>query len=76
MVNRQPNFLSLMFAPVGFTVVATYPDGFVNNMVVLDYKDQAIDYAKSCDLAYDVVNIMDRPVFTVKQNYPTSAYID
>ena len=63
-----------MFAPVGFTVAVTYPNGNQKNLCLFDYKDQAIKYAKDCDAAVSERDIMSRPVYTVKQNYPTSAY--
>ena len=65
-------FHSFMFAPNGFTVVATYPDGTSKGIAVLDSKAHAIDYAKGCDSIY--APILERTVYTVKQNYPTSAY--
>ena len=69
-------FHSFMFAPVGFSVVVTRPNGESKTIAVLDYKDQAIKYAKDGDAAVSERCILDRPVYTVKQNYPTSAYID
>ena len=65
-------FLPFMYAPCGFTVVATYPDGTSKGIAVLDSKAHAIDYAKGCDSIY--APILERTVYTVKQNYPTSAY--
>ena len=64
-----------MFAPVGFSVIATLPSGFTKCIGLFDYKDQAIDYAKDCDAA-NCCDLLDRTVYTVKQNYPASAYID
>ena len=64
--------MSDMFAPCGFTVVATYPDGSQKGIAVLDSKAHAIDYAKGCDSIY--APILERTVYTVRQNYPTSAY--
>ena len=63
-----------MFAPVGFTVAVTYPNGNQKNLCLFDYKNQAIEYAKACDAAVSECFLLDRPVYTVKQNYPTSAY--
>ena len=61
-----------MFAPCGFTVVATYPDGRQKGIAVLDSKRHAIDYAKGCESIH--APILERTVYTVRQNYPTSAY--
>ena len=63
-----------MFAPVGFSVVVTRPNGESKTIAVLDYKDQAIKYAKDCDAAVSERCILDRPVYTVKRNYPAHAY--
>ena len=67
-------FLSFMFAPCGFTLVVTYPNGNSDNLFLFDYKDQAIKYAKDCDAAVSERCLLDRPVYTVKQNYPDHAY--
>ena len=64
--------LLFMYAPNGFTVIATYPDGSQKGIAVLDDRAHAIDYAKGCDSIY--APILERTVYTVKQNYPTSAY--
>ena len=72
--NLFTSFIHTMFAPNGFTVVATYPDGTTKGIAVLDSKKHAIDYAKGCESIY--TPILERTVYTVKQNYPTSAYID
>lgn len=65
-------FFQTMFAPNGFTVIATYSDGSQKGIAVLDDRAHAIDYAKGCDSIY--APILERTVYTVKQNYPTSAY--
>ena len=66
MTNKQ-------FAPVGWSVMAIYDD-FDQCIGKFDYKNQAINYAKDANACWDGVNIMDRPVYSIKQNYPDSAY--
>ena len=61
-----------MYAPCGWSVIATYPDNTSKTIAVLDDRAHAIDYAKGCDSIY--APIMERTVYTVKQNYPSSAY--
>ena len=68
------HFNSIMFAPCGFTLVVTYPNGNKDNLFLFDYEDQAIDYAKDCDASWNDHDILDRPVYTVKRNYPAHAY--
>ena len=57
-----------MYAPNGFTVVANFTDGTSKGIAVLDDRDHALEYAKGC------MSIYNNTVYTVKQNYPDSAY--
>ena len=64
-----------MFFPNGWSVIAIYDD-FSKCIASYDYKDQAISCAKDADASWAGVNIMDRPVYSIRQNYPTKVYID
>ena len=70
------SFNQTMFAPCGWSVVATYPDGRSKTIAMLDDRQHAIDYAYGSDANNfkEDGDLLSQTVYTVKQNYPTSAY--